>query len=156
MNLLKMCGPQTLLCLWYEMFRARTGFGKVFSFLCCCFCCVFTILSKNTLFATQFCNFICNFNLFSILVLLQDLWPIIRLWRYRPSLFKLSSSKNFFEWTFSHDVAEKRAANKTHFVYNVQSIIIILYNAKTCGLVCFFFIFFRKSGFTLSICVSNL
>jgi len=38
----------------------------------------FYFLSKNTLFVTIFGNTICNVNLFSILNILQDLWPIIR------------------------------------------------------------------------------
>jgi len=37
----------------------------------------FYFLSKNTLFVTQVCNFFCNVNLFSILNILQELWPII-------------------------------------------------------------------------------
>jgi len=58
----------------------------MFDFLCSC-CCVFTFLSKNTLFVTKFCNFFCNVNLLSILIMLQDLSPIIRIYyRYIPSI----------------------------------------------------------------------
>jgi len=60
--------------------------GFMFDFLFCC-CCVFTFLSKNTLFITKVCNSFYKINLFSILNILQDLWPIIRVLRYRPSNF---------------------------------------------------------------------
>ena len=49
--------------------------GKVFmfNFLFYC-CCVFPFfVVKNTLFVTKFCHFFYNFNLFSILKILQDL-----------------------------------------------------------------------------------
>jgi len=36
---------------------------------------------------TQFCNFFCNINLFRTLNIWLDLWPIIRVYRYRPSIF---------------------------------------------------------------------
>jgi len=66
--------------------RLRQGF------LCLIFCFVVLVfslfLSKNTLFVTHFCNFFCNVNLFSILHILQDLWSIIRVERYRPIIFK--------------------------------------------------------------------
>jgi len=39
----------------------------------------FFFLSKNTLFVTKFCNSFCNVYLFSILNILQDLWPIVRI-----------------------------------------------------------------------------
>ena len=48
----------------------------------------FYFLSKSTLFVTKCCNSFCNVNLFSILNILQDLWPIIRVLRYRPIIFK--------------------------------------------------------------------
>ena len=38
----------------------------------------FTFLYNNTLFVTKVCNSFYNCNLFSILNILQDLWPIIR------------------------------------------------------------------------------
>jgi len=49
--------------------------------------CVYFCLSQNTLFVTKFCNFFFNINLFSILNILPDLWPIIRVKLYRPSIF---------------------------------------------------------------------
>jgi len=45
------------------------------------------VLSKNSLFVTKVCNSFYNLNLFIILKKLQDLWSIIRVWRYRPSIF---------------------------------------------------------------------
>ena len=54
--------------------------------LCVCFYfCVFTPFVKNTIFVIKFCNFLCNFNSFSI-PNIQHLWPIIRVSRY--SIFK--------------------------------------------------------------------
>jgi len=53
----------------------------------------FYFLSKNTIFVTIFCSSFCNINLFSILNILQDLWPITRVERYRPSIFKNTSAK---------------------------------------------------------------
>jgi len=38
--------------------------------------CFFLFWKKNTVFVTKVCNSFCNFNLFSILKILQDLWPI--------------------------------------------------------------------------------
>jgi len=37
-------------------------------------------------FVRQFCNFLCNVSLCSILNIMQDLWPIIWVKRYRPSI----------------------------------------------------------------------
>jgi len=104
-NLLKMCGPQMRLCLF--MFRpfaskqlyswttidtlswargaevtyprwAREVTGSIpgsdKGFYVWCFVLLLCLyyLSKNTLFVTKFCNIFC------ILYILQDLWPIIR------------------------------------------------------------------------------
>jgi len=71
-----------------EVPGSNPGSGRVFmfDFLFCC-CCVFTFLSKNTLFVSKVCNSFYNFNLFSILKIMQEIWPIIRVYRYRPSLF---------------------------------------------------------------------
>jgi len=65
--------------------RLRQGFLCLIFLYCCC--CVFTFLSKNTLFIGIYCNSFYNVILFSILNVLQDLWPIIRVKRYRPSIF---------------------------------------------------------------------
>jgi len=51
------------------------GFYVWILFICCC---VFTFLSKTTLFIRKVCNSFYNVNLFSILNILQYLWPIIR------------------------------------------------------------------------------
>ena len=66
--------------------RLRQGFLCLIFLYCCC--CIFTFLSKNTLFIAKYCNSFYNVNLFSILNVLQDLWPIIRVKRYRLSIFK--------------------------------------------------------------------
>jgi len=75
--------------LWVqEVPGSIPGSGKgfyVWFFYCCC--CVFTFLFKNTLFIGIYCNSFYNVNLFCILNLLQDLWPIISVKRYRPSIF---------------------------------------------------------------------
>jgi len=47
----------------------------IFCFFCCC---VFTFLSKTHYLSQKFAIPFFNFNLFSILKILQDLWPIIR------------------------------------------------------------------------------
>ena len=60
-------------------------FDFLYSQYCCC--CVFTFLSKNKLFIGIYFNSFYNVNLFSILNVLQDLWPIIRVKIYRPSIF---------------------------------------------------------------------
>jgi len=49
----------------------------------------FYFFVKNPLFVTKVCNSFYNFKLFSILKILQDLWPIIRVLRYRPSIFNI-------------------------------------------------------------------
>jgi len=74
--------------LWVQEVRGSIpGSGKGFHVSFLCFV-DFTLLSKNTFFVKIFCNSSCNVNLFSILNILQDLWPIIRVYRYRPSIFK--------------------------------------------------------------------
>ena len=107
MYLLKMSGPQILLCLFtfrpiaskqlnglttidtlswlglavvthllwvQEVPGAMPGSSKgfLFVFLLCCSCCVFTFLSKNTLFVTNVCNSFYTVNLFTIINILQD------------------------------------------------------------------------------------
>jgi len=48
----------------------------------------FYFLSKNKLYIGIYCNSFYNVSLFSILNVLQDLRPIIRVKRYRPSILK--------------------------------------------------------------------
>ena len=65
------------------------GSGKGFYvwFLLLLLCFYFFV--QNTLFIAKYCNSFYNVDLFSILNILQDLWPIIRVERYRPSIFKI-------------------------------------------------------------------
>jgi len=68
--------------------------GSIIGSLCLIFCIVVVVfllfLSQNALFISKYCNSFYNVNLFSILIVLQDLWPIIRVKRYRPSIFNFS------------------------------------------------------------------
>jgi len=60
--------------------------GKDFCFWFFCFVIiVFYFFFRNTLFITK----VCNVNLFSTIVILHDVWPIVRVLTYRPSIFKL-------------------------------------------------------------------
>jgi len=54
----------------------------------------FYFFVKNTLFIAKYCDSFYNVNLFSILNVLQDFWPIIRVKRYSPSIFKYSKNIN--------------------------------------------------------------
>jgi len=55
------------------------GSGKGFYVWCfCSVVVVFYFLSKNNLFVTKFCNSFFNVHLFSMLNILTDLWPIIK------------------------------------------------------------------------------
>jgi len=76
--------------LWVQGSRVQSPApARVFMFDFCIVVVVFLLfLSKNTLFIAKYCNSFYNVNLFSILNVLQDLWPIIRVKRYRPSIFK--------------------------------------------------------------------
>ena len=51
----------------------------------------FYFFVQNTFFIGIYSNSFYNVNFFSILNVLQVLWPIIRVKRYRPSIFKSSS-----------------------------------------------------------------
>jgi len=62
---------------------------------------VFTFLSKNRIFVKTFCNFFCNVTLFSILNILQDFWPIIRVKRYRSSILN-NTQVNHLTSPFCH------------------------------------------------------
>ena len=52
------------------------GSGKGFLFFMLLLLC-FYFLSQNTLFVTKFCNSLSNVNLFCILNILQNVWPIL-------------------------------------------------------------------------------
>ena len=56
-----------------------------------CFVVVFFSSSKIIIYI-KVCNSFCNGNSFSILNILQTLWPILRVSRYRPSIFKRSTA----------------------------------------------------------------
>jgi len=47
----------------------------------------FYLFVKNRSFVTTFCNSSCKVYSFSILNILPNLWPIMRVSRYRPSIF---------------------------------------------------------------------
>ena len=113
MYLLKMFGRQIWLCLFTfrpiasKQLNGLTTIGilswlggavvthplwvqEVPGSICLIFCIVvvvFTFLSQNTVFIAKYCNSFYNVNLFSILNVLQDLWPTIKVKRYRPSIF---------------------------------------------------------------------
>jgi len=75
--------------LWVqEVLGSTPGSGKGFYVWFCVLLLCFYFLSKNTLFIAKYCNSFHIVYLFSILNVLQDLWPIIRVKRYRPSIFK--------------------------------------------------------------------
>ena len=89
--------------LWVqEVMGSIPGSGKgfyVWFFVLLLFCFYFFV--KNTLFVTKVCNSFYNVNLFSILYILQDLWPIIRVKRYRPSIFNNISPS---DWCYVQSV----------------------------------------------------
>jgi len=93
----------TILCIFHwHTERKGPGFNPRLrqGFLCLIFCIVVVVFllffSKNTLYIAKYCNSFNNVNLFSILNVLQDLWPIIRVKRYRPSIFKYQNIHNYF------------------------------------------------------------
>ena len=59
--------------------------GILFAFM---HCCCSTFLVQKPLYVIKFCNSCCDVISFSILNILQNLWPIIRVSRYRHSIFK--------------------------------------------------------------------
>ena len=68
------------------------GFGVwFFCFYCCCYC-VFYFLSES-IFVTTFCNSLCNVNSLSLLNTLPNMWPVIRVSRYRPSIINKITNK---------------------------------------------------------------
>jgi len=66
--------------------------ARVFMLLLFCFFAVFLffLFVQKALFVTHFCNSFCYVNLFNLLhvSILQDLWPIIMVLLFRPSIFK--------------------------------------------------------------------
>jgi len=73
----------------------------------------FYFLSKNTLFVTKVCKFFFNVILFSILNILQDLWPIIRVLRYIRSIFKIVKIRFIIQvWSlYTCQIREKTASS---------------------------------------------
>jgi len=67
---------------------------------------------RNTLFVTKDCNSFYNVNVFSILNILQDLWPIIRVLSYRPSIFKL-----FLHYLTKPEI--DHASSQLHYVWSI-------------------------------------
>ena len=65
------------------------GSGKGFCLIFSIVVVVFLLFVQKHLIFTKFCNSFFNIYLFSILNILTDLWPIIKVQRYRPSIFKL-------------------------------------------------------------------
>ena len=47
---------------------------------------------QNTLFAMNFSHYVCDVTSYSILYILQNLWPILRISTYRSSIFKEKST----------------------------------------------------------------
>ena len=84
-------GVEVTHLLWVQDFPVSIpgsgkGFYVWFIFVLLLLC--FYFLSQNTLFITKICNSFHNINLFSILNILQDVWPIIGVLIYRSSIFK--------------------------------------------------------------------
>jgi len=75
--------------LWVqEVPGSIPGSGKGFYvwFLVLLLLCFYFFIQKHSIYRKILHSFY-KFNLFSILNVLQDLWPIIRVKRYRPSIF---------------------------------------------------------------------
>ena len=67
-------------------FRLRQGFLCLMFFVLLLLWLLLFV--QKAFFVTKFRNSFCYVKLFSILNILQDGWPIIRVKRYRPSIFK--------------------------------------------------------------------
>jgi len=86
-----LCGAVVTHPLWVQEVPGSipsSGKGFYVWFFCIVVVVFLLFLSKNTLFIAKYCNSFYNVNLFSILNVLQDLWPVIRVKRNRPSIFK--------------------------------------------------------------------
>jgi len=67
----------------------ESGTGKIVNVCFVCFVVVVVLLFvQKSLFAMKFCNSFRSFSSCSILNMLQNVWPIIRVSRYRPSILK--------------------------------------------------------------------
>ena len=85
----------TFRCIWDLKVTHRTAVwdvpgsskGFMFAFLFCLVVdvVVFLLYVHNIIFM-KFCNSFCDVHSFSILNKLQNVWPIIRISRYRPSI----------------------------------------------------------------------
>jgi len=92
--------------LWVQEVRVQSPSPArreclIFVLFCCC--CVFTFFVKKHIICHKSLQFLYNIYLFSIHKILQALWPIIRVKRYRPSIFKWKQLKSlttivFFSW----------------------------------------------------------
>ena len=78
------------------------------------FCCVFYSFVQNTLFVTLIWNSFCNVHSLSIINISQNLRPIIRVSRYRPSIFKLFPLKSKSNLTIQIFNPEKMCYLCTH------------------------------------------
>ena len=67
-------------------FNSQLWQGCLFAFLFCC-CCVLRFFCPKAI-VMKFCNSFCTVTSFSIINILQTLWPIIRVSRYRLSIFQ--------------------------------------------------------------------
>jgi len=70
-----------------EILGSIPGSGEGFSVLCFVLLC-FYFFVQNTIFVTAFCNSLSIVHFFSILNILHVFWLIIRVQRYRHSIFK--------------------------------------------------------------------
>ena len=74
----------------------------------------FYFFCQNTSFVTKVCNSCYNVNLFSILNMLQDLWPAIRVYRYRPSIFKILIIPFNKKWSITLTMDRSTTVNHDH------------------------------------------
>jgi len=68
-----------------------SGSGKQFRVAFCFVDVVFILFVQNALHVfTQIWHFLFEVNSFSVLIILQNVWLVIRVWRYWPSIFNTS------------------------------------------------------------------